>query len=153
MTGERGYWGLAPGHHAPAPEPVLPAADDSRPVRLVALCDLGPRSHDAARASFGVDEHLVLASGRRVVLHAGERGWTSHYVGPPPRPPWTRDEVVRGALTVVLPDGDDDPEPHPWHWLAGLARARGVEVSADDLRALPYEVELTERLEAWLDAR
>lgn len=159
MTAAGGHWGLAPGHEAPVVQDPAGAAgagaagDSSRPVRLIALCDLGPRSSDPAQASVGVDEHLELASGRRVVLHAGERGWTSGYVGPAPRPAWTEAEIVQGALLVVLPDGDDDPEPHPWAWLAELARARGVEVTADDLRALPYDVELTDRLRAWVGGR
>lgn len=120
------------------------------PARLVAVCDLGPASTDPARASFDVAELLVLADGRRVVLHEGERGWTEGYVGPLPRPPHTREEVVRSALTVVLPDGDEDGEPHPWAWLAELARAKGVDVTADELRVLPYDVELTDRLLAWV---
>ena len=49
-------------------------------------------------------------------------------------------------LTVVLPDDDDDHEPHPWSWLSDLARARGLDVTADDLRALPYDVVFTDEL-------
>lgn len=151
MTGDAGHWGLAPGHAAPArPAQPRPAVTGSAPpARLVAVCDL--RSQDTDRASFDVTELLVLADGQRVVLHEGERGWTSHVVGQLPRPVWTREGVVRSALTVVLPDGDDDPEPHPWAWLAELATAAGVPVTADDLRGLPYGVELSERLAAWLD--
>jgi hypothetical protein len=50
------------------------------------------------------------------------------------------------VLTTVLPDGDDIDEKHPWEWLAELAQAHGIDVTADDLRQVPYEVVLTERV-------
>ncbi|WP_158632225.1 hypothetical protein [Micromonospora sp. Llam0] len=53
-------------------------------------------------------------------------------------------------LTVVLPDDDETAEEHPWLWLADLARSRGLDVVADDMRALPYEVILTEDVTRWL---
>ena len=40
-------------------------------------------------------------------------------------------------------------EAHPWSWLAALAEARGLSVTADDLRALPYEVVLTDDVRQW----
>ena len=62
----------------------------------------------------------------------------------------TLEDLARDVLTVVLPDDDDDPEPHPWSWLSDLARARGLDVAADDLRALPYEVVFSDELQRWL---
>jgi hypothetical protein len=57
------------------------------------------------------------------------------------------------VLNVVLSDDDETAavEDHPWSWLAELARARGLNVTADDLRGLPYEVLLTDKLERWLE--
>jgi hypothetical protein len=52
----------------------------------------------------------------------------------------------------LLPDDDEGPEPHPWWWLSELARSRGLDVTADDLRALPYDVVFTGELSRWLAA-
>ena len=62
------------------------------------------------------------------------------------------EDLVSDVLNVVLPDDDDSGEPHPWEWLAGLGRARGLDVTADGLRALPYEVVLGDDVRRWLDA-
>jgi len=55
-------------------------------------------------------------------------------------------------LNVVLPDDDEEAavEAHPWSWLAELARARGLKATAEDLRALTYEVILTDNVTRWL---
>jgi hypothetical protein len=49
-------------------------------------------------------------------------------------------------LTTVLPDDDETDDEHPWVWLAELAQAQRIDVTADDLRQVPYEVVLTERV-------
>jgi hypothetical protein len=56
------------------------------------------------------------------------------------------------VLNVVLPDDDEEAavEAHPWEWLAGLARARGLKVTAEDLRELTYEVVFTDNVTRWL---
>jgi hypothetical protein len=56
------------------------------------------------------------------------------------------------VLNVVLPDDDESAEEHPWSWLAELARARGLKVTADDLRGLRYDVILAEKVTQWLRA-
>ncbi|MFG1950989.1 hypothetical protein [Micromonospora sp. NPDC048830] len=53
-------------------------------------------------------------------------------------------------MSAVLPDEEESGEDHPWSWLAELAQARGLEVTADDLRGLPYEVVFTEAVSRWL---
>lgn len=55
-------------------------------------------------------------------------------------------------LTTVLPD-EDDGEQHPWEWLCDLLRAQGVVVAPGDLKALPYEVVLSERVQRLLATR
>jgi len=38
---------------------------------------------------------------------------------------------MRDVLTTVLPDRDNTGGEHPWEWLAELARARKIDVTAD----------------------
>ena len=123
-----------------------------------AACDLHPqRSEDARDQSFLVSEFVTLEDGRRVTLH-DERGLTvglRSTAEPGPRDlreELTLDALTRDVLNVVLPD-DESGEEHPWSWLAQLARARGLDVTAEDLRALPYEVIFTETVRRWLEAR
>jgi hypothetical protein len=109
-------------------------------VGIGALCDL-QSAGDRSR-SFAVSEFLTLADGRRVVLHE-ERGFTisGTWAGE------TAESLTQDVLTTVLPDelpGEEPVEDHPYPWLADLARARGLSVTADDLRALPYRVVLTD---------
>lgn len=117
-----------------------------RVVGLGAICDLEPGAIDNGREhSFRVSELVLLDNGKRVILHA-ERGYTSRISA---GDIWTREtagKVTRDVLTTVLPDRDDTADEHPWAWLAELAQARKIEVTADDLRQLPYEVVLTERV-------
>lgn len=53
----------------------------------------------------------------------------------------------------MLPDdaeitGDD----HPWEWLALLASLCGINTTADELRTVPYTVEIDEVIRARLHA-
>jgi hypothetical protein len=106
--------------------------------------------------SFRVDEFAVLADGRRLVLHSGERGFSvSGPVLPTPGDPlagMTASGIESDVLTTVLPH-EDDGEEHPWEWLAQLLRAQGCEVSAAAIRSLPYNVEFSERLRGLLATR
>lgn len=133
----------------------LPPVEPGRVVGLGAICDLGPQRVDDARSQgFSVSEFVTLEDGRRVILHEG-RGFTiggrSSGESRARDIRWheTRDSITRDVLNVVLPD-DDCAEDHPWSWLAELARARGLDVTADDLRGLPYEVVLTDEVTRWL---
>jgi hypothetical protein len=92
-----------------------------------------------------VSEFIQLDDGERIILHA-ERGFSgqssTHDI-------WARqsvDTITRGVLTTVLPDGGDSDDEHPWEWLAELSCARGVAVTSDELRQVPYTVELSERV-------
>lgn len=98
--------------------------------------------------SFWVSEFVRLANGRLVILHDA-RGFS---VGPPVGPGasgevggYTRRKLTETVLAVVLPDPEDGEE-HPWSLLTLLARTRGLDVTAEDLRGLPYEVVFTEGL-------
>ena len=132
--------------------PVKPG----RVVGLGAICDLVPqRLNEAASQSFSVSEFARLEDGRRVILHE-DRGFTigwrsSGQSGSADiRGHETPDSIIRNVLNTVLPDDDDCAEAHPWSWLADLAQARGLNVTAEDLRDLAYEVILTDEVTRWL---
>ncbi|TDC37539.1 hypothetical protein E1211_10080 [Micromonospora sp. 15K316] len=102
-----------------------------------------------------VSELAILEDGRRVLLHA-ERGFTltARSTGVPggviPLVE-TRESITPNVLNAVLPDdAEESAEEHPWSWLAELARARGLDATAEDLRALPYQVVFTDTVTRWL---
>jgi hypothetical protein len=99
--------------------------------------------HHRGGLSFSVAEFVELSDGRRIILH-NERGFsgTMHWAD------LTRAELESAVRTSVLPDDDDEAavEEHPWEWLAQLAAARGVDVSADDLRKVPHVIEFSDRV-------
>jgi hypothetical protein len=133
----------------------LPRVEPGRVVGLGAICDLDPRTPDKARSqSFSVSEFVTLEDGRRVILHE-DRGFTiglgsSRETTADLRRGLTLEVLTRQALNVVLPDDDVPAEAHLYSWLADLARARGLNVSADDLRSLAYQVIFTDRVRRWL---
>lgn len=116
-------------------------------IRLGAIADLDPTGNgDPRQLRIAVSEFVDTQDGRRVVLHA-ERGYTATIR--PDGDIWahaTADTITRDVLSTVLPSDDPVTEEHPYEWLAGLARERGLPVTADELRALPYVVELTDRV-------
>jgi hypothetical protein len=133
----------------------LPPVEPGRVVGVGAICDLGPeRSADARSQNFSVSEFVTLEDGRRVILHE-DRGFTvglrsSRESSADLRRYETLESLTRDVLNTVLPDDDEPAEDHPWSWLADLARARGLNVTADDLRSLPYEVTFTDKVRRWL---
>jgi hypothetical protein len=154
-----GGWQPYPG--APSGEAAfqLPPVEPGRVAGLGAICDLSPLGADPRSQSFKVSEFVTLEDGRRVLLHDGGRGLTAGGVrttggwrAPDVRWGLTLEDLARDVLTVVLPDDEDDTEPHAWSWLSDLARSRGLDVTADDLRALPYDVVFTDELQRWLAA-
>jgi hypothetical protein len=103
----------------------------------------------------------VLDDGRRVIL-LDDRGWTSALRGAgvdEGTDAWqfaSEREISETARAVVGPDepfGDHtqaDMERHHWRWLAEKLAAEGVVVDADELRRLPHDVVLSERVRARL---
>jgi len=157
VSGVESGWQPYPGAHDGEAAFRLPSVAPGRVVGLGAICDLRPLRADPRDQDFEVSEFVTLEDGRRVLLHDGGRGFTMGVRSTGNRKPpdvrlgLTLEVLTNDVLTVVLPD-DDDPAPHPWSWLSGLARARGLDVSADDLRALPYVVVFTDELRGWLAA-
>lgn len=128
-------------------------------VRLETVADL-QRAEDARDMSVSARLEAVLADGGRIVLLEG-RGWTESLrgVGADETDVWTTTsaaEIARTARLVVGPDeaygGRSQSEMDAGHWttLAETLRAQGVDVSPDDLRRLPHDVALSERLRARL---
>ncbi|WP_147457152.1 hypothetical protein [Micromonospora pisi] len=64
----------------------------------------------------------------------------------------TRESITQQVLSAVLPNDEECAmeQEHDWSWLAELARARGLDVTEDDLRGLPYEVVFADRMTRWL---
>jgi hypothetical protein len=152
VSGEKPGWRVHPDAKVRA---KLPPVKPGRVVGLGAICDLDPRTPDKARSqSFSVSEFVTLEDGRRVILHE-DRGFTiglgsSRESTADLRRGETIESLTRDVLNVVLPDDDEPAEDHPYSWLADLARARGLNVSADDLRSLPYDVIFTDEVRRWL---
>jgi hypothetical protein len=119
-------------------------------VELVAECELVETS--GSRTSFDVVEYAVLSDGRRVTL-LDDRGWsqTTHGLAPGETWPLTADDVRRDVLNVVLPDdAETSGEEHEWRWFVERLHDAGVDVTRDELRALPYRIAFGERLRAAL---
>lgn len=130
-------------------------AEPGRVVSLGAICDLRtPSSGDGRSQSFSVSEFVTLDDGQRVTLHK-ERGFTIGWGSNMSdagdiREGLTPDEITRDVLNTVLPDDDECGDDHPWSWLAELAQACGLDVTEEDLRNLPYEVILSDKVIRWL---
>lgn len=139
----------------------------ARVVGIGAICDFASGVPEPGPSlSFSVKEFVRLEDGRWVVV-SSDRGFTVSSIrelveledgrqvvlenAAPYRSGLTPDSIRQDVLNVVLPDdADESGEPHPWEWLAERARIQGIDVTADELKALEYEVILTKRLIDWL---
>jgi hypothetical protein len=153
VSGETPGWRVHPNAEVRA---KLPPVKPGRVVGLGAICDLGAQRPDDARdQSFSVSEFVAVEDGRRVILHE-DRGFTVGLRSTGRSNPGdlreheTLKSLTQSVLNTVLPDDDVPAEDHPYSWLANLAQARGLDVSADDLRSLPYEVTFTDKVRRWL---
>ena len=133
--------------------------------------DDGP---DARRMSLAVRHEAVLPDGRPVVLLA-DRGWSEglrvvSYDDPSAHERrlaelpgiWaysTVEEIERTARVVVGPDEPfaghtpEDMDAAHWDSLARILGEHGVEVEAGELKALPHDVELSDRVLARIRRR
>ena len=127
--------------------------------RLETVADL-QRAENDRDLSVSARLDAVLADGRRIVLLDG-RGWTESLrgAGADGMDVWatsSEGEIAETARVVVGPDeaygGRSQSEMDAGHWttLAETLAAHGVDASADDLRRLPHDVVLSERLRARL---
>lgn len=135
-------------------------------ARLVTLVDVDEEASDARRMSVSARHEAVLADGRRVLL-LDDRGWTSSALtatwGEAPDGGAGREQADVWALTKVEdieetarvvvgpdepPDGysQEEMEASHWEYLAGVLRQEGVVVDAEEVKQLPHDVVISERL-------
>jgi len=138
-------------------------------ARLVTVVELRAGERDARTMSVSARHEAVLADGRRVLL-LDDRGWTSAIRRSRPRADapeedpldiWhaaSAEQIERQARTVVGPDepyagrSREEVEAEHWAHLCELLRRQGVVAEPRDLRQLPHDVILGERLRARLRA-
>ncbi len=110
----------------------------------------GPYVDDPRQVSLSALHVAVLDDGRRLTL-LDDRGWSVHG----PADIWSRtspEEIEGEARLVVGPDepydgrSQADMEADHWANLAGILRHQGVLVDAQELRRLPHDVEVSERV-------
>lgn len=115
--------------------------------RLITTADVDDRSRDHPHVSVRARHEAVLADGRRLLL-LDDRGWASNQ-------PWaalSAEEVEETARVVVGPDepgpgrSREEEEAGYWRHLATLLQRDRVAVDAGELRNLPHDVVLSERL-------
>jgi hypothetical protein len=135
-------------------------------TRLVTLVDVQDDVADPRQMSVSALHEAVLEDGRRVLL-LDDRGWTSAALtaswGEVPDGESRRDQLDTWAVTsvedieetarvVVGPDepaegrSQADAEADHWAHLADVLRQQGVVVDALELKRLPHDVVLSERL-------
>jgi hypothetical protein len=126
-------------------------------VGLGAWCDFVPPKLSLASpagVSFVVHEFAVLPGGRRITVHT-ERGFgVSGPRRPTARDPLaglTGEQIEAEVRTTVLPGEESATDGHPYGWLRELLLERGVSVTAETLRSVPYMVEFSDRLQGLLD--
>src|SRR5262245_57835669 len=114
---------------------------------------------DPHRVSVSVLHEALLVDGRRIPL-LDQRGWSSLRHGPTDEDlgdAWavsSLEDLEETARMVVGPEepfGDhtrEDMETLHWAALADVLRRQGVDVQPHELRELPHEVVLSERLRA-----
>jgi hypothetical protein len=95
---------------------------------------------------YRVQELAVLADGRRLPL-GDERGFGGS------EELETLELLETDVRNTVLPDDDEPADEHPWAWLAEQLRGHGIDLTAEQLAQLPYDVEFSRRLLARVMAR
>ena len=136
-------------------------------ARLVTFVDIHDREVDARTMSMSARQEAELADGRRLLILDG-RGWTSGLMivsrndgtaneeVPDIWAVTTVEEIEDSARTVVGPDEPYDgytrEEIEAGHWahLSDVLRQQGITADADELKQLPHDVVLSERLLARL---
>lgn len=122
-------------------------------TRLVSCAEINVQPSHPEEVSIAVRHELELADGRRVPL-LNDRGWASTRT-------WaelTLEYIQRNARKVV---GPDEPPPgrsreymatSHWAYLQRIAEQQGVFIDASELRQLPHDVVLSDRLLEWIGA-
>lgn len=125
-------------------------------ARLVTFAEVREDGSDERQMSISARHEAVLQDGRRLLL-LDDRGWTTSVRGADDIWAVTSVEEIESEARMVV--GPDEPfegrtqadmEADHWAYLAEILRAQGVVVEAKELRELPHEVVLGERLLARL---
>ena len=149
-------------HSSASAQPESVTEDGSRPLPVQdhgwAAAPIGAGEDvDARRVSVSARHEAVMEDGSRLLL-LDDRGWTSELRGPGANEIddlWaitSESDIAETARMVVGPDApfgahsEDDMETDHWNALAETIRAHGVAVDANDLRQLPHDVVLSDRL-------
>jgi hypothetical protein len=136
-------------------------------THLVTLVDLNHDVVDPRQMSVSALHEAVLEDGRRVLL-LDDRGWTSaaltaSWGGEVPNGDSWREQpdiwavtsvedIEETARVVVGPDeppdrySQEEMDASHWAYLADVLRQQGVVVDAEELKRLPHDVVLSERL-------
>jgi hypothetical protein len=134
-------------------------------TRLVTFVDLAEGVGDTRQTSFSARHEAVLLDGQRVLL-LDDRGWSwssliAFQAGdrdsrreqhPDIWAMTSVENIEQTARMVVGPDepfdgfSQEDAEQGHWAYLSDVLRQHGVVVDALDLRRLPHDVVLSERL-------
>ena len=136
-------------------------------VRLLTFVDINDQhdgAPDGSRMSVSARHEAVLADGGSVLL-LDDRGWTAEMFRAadgthgPLAEIWateTMENIERTARFVVGPDEpfegrtQADMEADHWDYLVRIVQREGFEIEAAKLRALPHDVELSDRVLARL---
>ena len=135
-------------------------------TRLLTIVDVDDELDDPRQMSVSARHEAVLADGQRVLL-LDDRGWVTSALradraGEVPDSDLVRDrpnawamtsveEIEETARWVVGPDeaeghSQKDMEASHWAYLADVLQQQGVVVDAHELKRLPHDVVLSERL-------
>ncbi|MCY4256789.1 MAG: hypothetical protein OXE04_00645 [bacterium] len=114
---------------------------------LIAICDSDEVQGFELEKSYQVSEFAQLTNGD-IVLLRDDRGWTESAVAG-----FRKDEnldisvVVDTIKSILLPDEDlMSNDPHPWEDLVWAASQRGLAVTVDELKNMPYRIYVSERI-------
>jgi hypothetical protein len=132
-------------------------------ARLVTWVDVDDRSAHPGQVSISARHEAVLVDGRCVLLLA-DRGWSSSLLtaggdagsaraaAPDIWASMSVEEIDETARVVVGPDepasgrSQEDAEADHWSYLDDILGQNGVVADAVELRRLPHDVVLSERL-------
>ena len=119
--------------------------------RLLTYADVGDDPSRPTRVNVVLRHEVELEDGRRILLLA-DRGWGGEE--------WTdtsAENIRSTSRMVVGPDAppagrsEEDMQNIHWHSLKEIAQSQGVTVDASELKRLPHDVMLSQRLLARLD--
>ena len=114
---------------------------------LVTVADLDYNTSDKTRISVSARLAVVLDTGRSVLL-LDDRGWSTTQK-------WSDasvEEIRETALVVVGPDEpfedrtEEDMAADYWEYLSDLLERQDLAIDPAELRELPHEVRLSQRL-------